>query len=409
MSSRAISPTSPLYVVMLGLLSALPPFGTDAGLPGLVSLQADLGVVMAEATRTLTIFMLGFSIGPVLFGPLSDRFGRKPILLLGVFVFSCAALGCALSDSIGTLLFMRFVQGVGAGAAASLPAAIVRDVYHDELALSRQSLVALVNGVAPLIAPLLGAAVLTFAGWRAVYGALAVLGIAILLMAAVGYAETAPRRPDPVRRSVLHTAMVGYRAVLGDRRYLAATGLLAATFGVMFSYITGSSAVFMEQLGATPALYSLLFACTASGTILGAASNSRLSRRFGANRVLATAVIGNVVVALALLTVGGLGVRSMALTAGLVVLSNLCAGIIMPTATHRGLRALGHVAGSAAALQRCMQMVSASVFGTLVGLIGGQSLVAMATSMTVASLLAVGLWLAGREAPQAAATAPRAG
>ncbi|QHI97221.1 Bcr/CflA family efflux MFS transporter [Xylophilus rhododendri] len=387
---------------MLGLLSALPPIGTDAGLPALASMGAELGVAIPQAAQTLTIFMLGFAIAPVLFGPLSDRYGRKPILMLGVLLFSVAALGCAMAGSIGTLLLMRFLQGVAAGAASSLPAAIVRDVYHDDLALSRQSYVALVNGVAPLVAPILGAAVLMFAGWRTIYAAMAVIGAGLLLLAATGYAETAPQPAPGVRRpSVLRAALQGYGTVLADRGYLASTGLLAATFGVMFAYITGSSAVFMGMLGASPALYSLLFACTASGTIIGAANNARLARRFGGGRTLATAAVLNLLVSIALLAVGRLGIHSLVLTAALMVLSNICAGVIMPTATHGGLRRLGHVAGSAAALQRCMQMVAASAFGTLVGLVGGQSLAAMGTAMTAASLLALGFLLAGRRAASA--------
>lgn len=396
MSSRALSPTAPLYVVMLGLLSALPPFGTDAGLPGLPGLQAEFGIDVARATQTLTLFLLGFSIGPVLFGPLSDRYGRKPILLFGVAVYAAAALGCAMAGSVSTLLLLRFIGGVGAGAAASLPAAIVRDVYRHEQALSRQSLVALVNAVAPLIAPLLGAAVLAFSGWRSIYLAIAILGSALFAMAAVGYAETAPLDPARKQVSALGSAMAAYRSVLSDRNYLLSTALLATTFGTMFAYITGSSGVFMGLLGASPTVYGMIFACTAAGTIIGAANNARLSARWGGSRVLATAVIANLLVCALLLMTAWLGLRSIVVSAALVVCSNICAGIIMPTATHAGLRDLGKVAGSAAALQRGVQMIAGSAAGALVGAIGGQALVAMSLAMGSSAVLSLVLLITRR-------------
>lgn len=398
MSSRAIATTSPLYVVMLGLLSALPPFGTDAGLPGLTGLEAEFGVGVAQATQTLTLFLLGFSIGPVLFGPLSDRYGRKPVLLFGVTVFSAAALGCALAASLHTLLVLRFIGGLGAGAAASLPAAIVRDVYRHELALSRQSYVALVNAIAPLVAPLLGAAVLVLGGWRSIYVGVAVLGGILFLMATFGYAETAPKDPAHRQTSVLRSAFTAYRTVLSDRNYLLSTALLATTFGTMFAYITGSSAVFMGMLGATPTIYGTLFACTAAGTIAGAASNARLSARWGSSRVLAAAVVGNLVICALLFTLAFTGVHSILASAALVVCSNFCAGIVMPTATHAGLRDLGKVAGSAAALQRGLQMVAGSAAGSLVGVIGGQPLVAMSLAMGASAVLSVALLLARQRA-----------
>jgi MFS transporter, DHA1 family, multidrug resistance protein len=388
MSGRGIPPSSFLYVVMLGLLSALPPFGTDAGLPGLPGLASEFGISTAAATQTLTLFLLGFSIGPMIFGPLSDRYGRKPILLFGVAVFALAALGCGLAQSLDVTLMLRFIGGVGAGAAASLPAAIVRDVYEDKVALSRQSMVALVNGVAPLVAPLLGAAVLAFGSWRAIHETLALLGLALFALAAIGYIETAPLAADNRKASVFAASMASYRAVLSDKNYLLSTALLASTFGVMFAYITGSSGVFMTALGATPTEYGMLFACTAAGTIAGASSNARLSTRFGSRRALGGAVVANVLIAALFVTVALTHTGSIPLCASLVVASNFCAGIIMPNATHQALRGLGHVAGSAAALQRGLQMVAGSAAGALVGFIGGDPLLSTAGVMLLAAAVA---------------------
>ncbi|MDG6098425.1 multidrug effflux MFS transporter [Alteromonas sp. ZYF713] len=387
MSRIGIPVTSSFYIVMLGMMSALPPFGIDVGLPAIPSLQAELNVTVAEATQTLTLFLVGFALGPVLFGPLSDQFGRKPVLLFGVALFSLAALGCALAPNIEILLLLRVIQGVGAGAAAALPAAIVRDVFRDSLALSRQSYVAMVNAITPLIAPLIGAAIIAFGNWRSIYEVLAIVGAFLFTSVLYGYKETAPLQRT--ERNIFRATLHAYMHVLSNRDYILATGLFSATFGTMFAYISSSSAVFMKLLGASPTTFGFLFALTAIGEIIGAACNGRLAPHFGAKRLLSVAVIGSFVASAILLTVSLLGIQSIAVCAIFVVISNYCAGIIMPNATHRALKDLGKVAGSAAALQRSLQMVGGAIAGAAVGLVGGNSLVSMASVMTTFSAIAI--------------------
>lgn len=404
---RPIATGSPFYIVMLGLLSALPPFGIDAGLPGLAGLQSELGAGAAQAAQTLTLFLVGFAAGPVLFGPLSDRYGRKPILLFGVALFALAALGCALAGSLPTLLALRVLQGIGAGAAASLPAAIVRDVFQGHQGMSRQSYVALVNAVAPLVAPLLGAAVLLFGDWRAINALLAAIGIALFLVSLFGYAETAPPRTDAQghRRHVLGDAAHAYRAVLRDKRYLLASLLLAVNFGTMFAYIAGSAPVFVGMLGASSIAYGFLFALTAAGTIAGAALNGRHAHRIGAERLLWIGVWGSLACSAVLLLIALLDIRSISLTTLCVIASNFCAGIVMPNATHQSLRDVGNVAGSAAALQRSLQMIVGAGAGALFGLAGSHPLKAMAAVMLGFSVLALVIQ-AARKSPSAAAEPP---
>lgn len=379
-----VPPTSPLFVVMLGMLAALPPLATDIGLPAIPNLQSSFGISIGQATQTLTLFLLGFSISPVLFGPLSDRYGRRPVLLFGVGLFSLAAFGCAASGSIGMLLGVRFLQGVAAGAAAALPAAIVRDVFSGREALSRQSYVALVMGVAPLVAPLLGAALLQVGNWTLIYESLGVLGTLLFCLAYFGYAESkadlAPQRPSG---NVLKLAASAYASLLGNRPYLRHVGLLAATFGTMFAYITGSSAVFIDMLGLSNTVYGVIFAITAAGSISGAASNGRLLRLLGEHRLLRAGVCGSFAINLLLLACALSGARSPALIAACVFGSNFCSGIIMPNATHQALHSVGHIAGSAAALQRSLQFLAGAAAGALVGLIGSNHLLAMAITMTL--------------------------
>ncbi len=389
MSQRYIRSASPFYIVMLGLLSALPPLAIDIGLPAIPALQAAFHISIGEATRTLTMFLLGFSAGPILFGPLSDRYGRKPVLMFGLGLFSLAAFACAFADHIGALLLVRLLQGVAAGAAAALPAAIIRDVFSGHAALTRQSYVALVNAVAPLVAPLIGAALLQFGSWRLIYQCLGGIGLLLLLLAAWGYEESRPQAAGAPRRNVFRDAAHAYAQVLRNRHYLIHAALLAASFGTMFAYITGSSAVFIDMLGVSSASYGMLFALTAAGTIAGAAAGGRLAHVWSADRLLLGGVLGSGVISLLLLLAALCGAGSIALIAACVVLSNFCAGIVMPNATHQALATVGNVAGSAAALLRSLQMLAGAAAGALVGLLAGNPLTVMATVMAIAAVAGV--------------------
>ena len=391
MSRNYIRPESPFYIVMLGLLSALPPLAIDMGLPAIPALEAAFNVSIGEATRTLTVFVLGFSVGPILFGPLSDRYGRKPVLIVGLSLFSLVSLACALAGQIASLLLLRLLQGVAAGAAAALPAAIVRDVFTAHVARSRQSYVALVNAVTPLLAPLLGAGLLAFGSWRLIYGCLGVIGLMLLLLGALGYQETRP--PHHYQQNIFRAALSAYGEVLRNRRYLLHAGLVATSFGTMFAYITSSSAVFIDLLGVSSAAYAGLFALTAAGTIAGAAAGARLAHRWVAGRLLAGAVIASSVICGALLAVALSGIDAVGTGAACVLLSNVCAGIIMPNATHQALTTVGYVAGSASALLRSLQMLGGASAGALIGVFAGNQLAVMATVMMLYAVL--GLLLLG--------------
>jgi len=384
MKRLIIPATSPLFIVMLGLLSALPPLATDIGLPAIPTLQSHFGISIGHATQTLTVFLLGFSIGPVLFGPLSDRYGRKPILLFGVGLFSIAAFACAFAMHIGDLLAVRFVQGIAAGAAAALPAAIVRDVFSGREGLSRQSYVALVMGVAPLVAPLMGAALLQAGNWKLIYDCLGILGVGLFLLALFGYAETIDLTVSTGQsHNVLAEAMRAYSSLVKNRQYLLNTGHLATTFGTMFAYITGSSAVFIDMLGLPNTVYGVIFAVTAAGTICGAASNGHLVKALGEDKLLQVGVCGGFIVNLVLLTCALFDTRSPLLITACVFGSNFFTGIVMPNATHQALHSVGHIAGSGSALQRSLQFLSGAGAGALVGFIAVNQLKGMAVTMTL--------------------------
>jgi MFS transporter, DHA1 family, multidrug resistance protein len=288
---------------------------------------------------------------------------------------------------------MRTLQGVGAGAAAALPAAIVRDAYSGHMALTRQSYVALVNAIGPLVAPLIGVTVMRFGDWRTIYATLGVVGVVLFVVILLGYEETAPGKRDPShhaaapRQHVLAAAFTAYRHVLRDKNYLLSTGVLAMTFGAMFSYISSSSIVFMGVMGVSAGIYAMLFGLSALGGIAGAACNARLAPRFGGMRMLYAAAAVSLLASLSLVLIASLGLQTVPACAALVVLNNFCAGIAMPNATHQALQQLGKVAGSAAALQRSLQMAFGALASALVGILSPNPVMGMAASMAIFAVL----------------------
>lgn len=388
MFKRTIPTSASLYIVLLGLISALPPLAIDMGLPGLPQIQTEFQSY--SAAYILTFFLFGFSIGPIIFGPLSDIYGRKPILLLGLALFSASAIGCSLASSMHTLLILRLIQGIGAGAAAALPSAIVRDVFTGNMALKRQSYVAMVNGMAPLIAPIIGAVVLMIGNWRAIYEVLAIFGLMLFIFCYLSYSETAPPFiKSSKNHKTLSSIFMSYLEVLTNRTYIFSTILLALAFGSMFSYIVSSSTVFMVELGSSATLYGFLFAFTALGGILGAAFNVRFALKIRAERLLKIAIYSSFLVSLGLCLIAWLDQISVINCALLILINNFFIGIILPNTTVRALQDMGNVAGSAAALQRSLQMTIGAFAGVLVSLVEMGPSFSMAISMIFFSLLSI--------------------
>jgi DHA1 family bicyclomycin/chloramphenicol resistance-like MFS transporter len=357
-----LRPTSAAFTLLLGSLVTLASFATDMGLPVLAATAADLGVTPARAALVFSVFMAGFACGPLAGGPLSDRAGRRPVLLAGCAAFAvCGALG-ASSRSLGALLVWRFLMGAGAGTCQVLVLAMVRDLFAGAEARARQSYVNLASGVAPIVAPTLGVWVAAAGGgWRAIYGALGAGAAVLFVVAALCLGETAPRGAAAPRLTVRAVA-ASYARVLRHRVSVGYALVVALSFGSLFAYVTGSPLVVIGLMGVSPRSYGLLFASTAFGLMIGAFTNARLLRRGVAYRRLIGAGLATVtavtLVLLALATAGWLRVWSLV---PLVVVGHVGHGVLRPNAAQGALEPLPGIAGVASAVLSALQMVAGAL------------------------------------------------
>src|SRR5271165_2298561 len=297
------------FTALLGGLSALPALATDMALPSVGLVQADFGASQAEAASAIAVFLAGFSTAPLAVGPLADRFGRKPVMLAGLALFTLAAIGCALAPSIAVLIVSRIVQGAGAGAVAILPRAIIRDRFEGREARLQLAAVSIVFSVAPLIGPTIGAGLLAIGPWRLIYATHALVAATLAVIAFAALHESHDAR---MRRSLRPSAIVaGYRRALSNRMCGGFSLIVGLAFAGLFAYVNVSPLLFIEGCGVSKAAFGGLFAITASGVIAGSLVNTWLVRRHARPRAVLDAALALVsLAALALLTASLAGVHS---------------------------------------------------------------------------------------------------
>jgi DHA1 family bicyclomycin/chloramphenicol resistance-like MFS transporter len=406
MSSAPSARRRGLLLFVLGTLTAFAPLSIDMYLPSLPTIQETLGTSASLVQLTLAAFMAGLGLGQFAYGPLSDRFGRRGPLLAGIVLYIAASAACAFAPSVHWLIALRFLQALGGAAGAVIARAIVRDLYSGREIARVLSLLMLIMGAAPILAPLLGGWVLGFAGWRAIFGVLAVLGTLALVLTLVAI-PVHTRSGPPVGVSSLGTNL---RILFTDRRFLAATLAGGFAYSGMFAYISGSPFVFMELLHVSPKHFSWIFSLNALGII----SASQLNRRFLARRspewlsvaaALFAVCMGGVLVVLA---VSGLG--SIATLVPVLFLFISSIGFVTPNAAALALEEHGSRAGVASAVLGSLQFAVSAGASACVGLFNDGTMLpmaaVMATCATATCVSALVLPSRKREEPQDATTSP---
>ncbi len=371
--------------ILIGAV-ALGPISTDLYLPSVPAIGRSLRADVAATQLTLSVFLVAFALAQIPVGPLSDRFGRRPILLAGLAVYAIASFACAFAPTIETLIAARAVQAIGACAGVVLGRAIVRDIYGRDRAARMLAYIGSAMALAPMIGPILGGIVESSFGWRWNFAILLGFGVATLALTWVGLGETNVHTDrtalDPRRIAA------NFRSLLGHRAYLGYSLTVAFSYAGLFSFISGSSFVLIDGLGVPSQHFGFFFAAIVVGYFTGTQIAGRLTMRLGIERMV---WIGGFV-SLA----GGLSMMLLARWAGsgpwapLAIVAPMVGymvgtGIVMPNAQAGGLGPFPRMAGAASALMGFLQMAIAASFGIAFGQLHDGTAMPMAALIAAAS------------------------
>ncbi|MCA1907526.1 MAG: multidrug effflux MFS transporter [Magnetospirillum sp.] len=375
-----------MIVIILGAFTALAPLAIDMYLPALPAIEADFAATSTQAQITLAAFLAGFALGPALYGPVSDGWGRKLPLYGGLGFYTLASLACVLATDIQTFTIARFFQAVGACAGGVIGRAMVRDVYPPQDMQRAYATLMLVMGGAPIVAPLLGGWLITWFGWRSIFATQALLGAMCLALLHFRLQESHP--PHLRHRVGIVGALASYGRLLADRSFMAYA--LAGAFGMagLFTYISGSPFVFIQYHHVPLEQFGWFFGANAFGFIVAGQLNGRALGKLDRHKVLVAAQWAQVILSTALLAVAVTDFAGLAGLSPALFLAIACIGFIAPNASvlvmaPRG----GAMAGTASALMGMLQFAIGAAASVLVGLLHAHSAIPMAAVMLGFALL----------------------
>lgn len=354
-------------VTLLGALTALGPLAIDMYLPSLPTIGADLHASAAQTQSTVAAFLAGMAIGQLLYGPASDRFGRKPPILLGLVIYVAASVGCMLATSAPMLIGLRFVQALGACSGAVISRAIVRDRFDHADTARMLSLMVLIMGLAPVFAPLIGGALLAVGGWRSIFGVMVAFGAALGLATLLRLEESRSAETEAHARS--EHPIRGYISLLSQRRLIGYALAGALNGATLFTYISSSPEVLIGGYGISPQAFGWVFGVNGAGFVVASQLNRRLLRRWTPDEVLRSASLSAIVCAalLTLAAVSGIGERWSVLPLLFLVLASysLMQGNTMAGALNVDPRRAGSISALMGACSFATGAVAAGIAGAL--------------------------------------------
>ena len=375
------------YALILGFLSAVGVSALDIYLPSLPSIARDFQTDGSTLQLSLTSYFIAMAIAQLIYGPVSDMFGRRPPLLVGMTIYFVGAVGCALAPSVHWLIIMRFVQGLGAGAGAVIARAVVRDLHTGPEAARLMSMLMLVFSISPLLAPLAGSLIVEFGSWRDIFWVLTGFGVLGGMLVNFGLRETRTR--EKRLESSVSSALSNYGLLLMDPYFLGIVGIAAFGMSSYMVYVSNSLFIIINHFGLSPSLYGLMFALNAVPFFIMSQLNGRLAKRFGLRRGVRGATLAYSAMMLTLLATRLAGIDSFAVMTVLLLLGYGFLGLVVPSSAVLALEAHGRIAGTASALMGTLQFVAASIVTAIVSLFFNGTSMPMIAGIGVCSAIVV--------------------
>ena len=374
-----------VLVLILGLLSAIGPFSIDMYLPGFPAIAADLGTSVEVVGYSLSSFFVGICLGQLICGPLLDRYGRKKPLYVGLSIYLLASIGCALAPTVEVLIALRFLQALGGCVGMVAPRAVVRDVFPVQESAKVFSMLVLVIGVSPIIAPTVGSYIITTLGWHSVFVVLALITAAITT--AVFFRLPESKKPDPSVSIRPLPILQAYGKVFKEPQFFTYAGAGAICSAALFAYISGSPYVFMQLFGVSEQHYGWIFALIAIGLISSSQLNNLLLKKFSSEQIIRVILPFQLAIGLMLFLGAYFGWTGLYSTIFLIFLFLSCQGLTFPNSSALAMAPFTREAGTASALMGAIQMGLGALASALVGLLANNTALPMTGVMAACALI----------------------
>ena len=378
-----LSTDSAGFLLLLGAMLAMIALGVDTTLPAMPLMQSDLPATAAEVQLTLTAFRMGVAAGQVACGPLSDRYGRRPVLLGGLALFGVASLACAGAGTLATLTTARFVMGVAAVSGPVISRAVVRDLFAGDAAARLMARMMVVFGIAPIAAPLAGGFLVEVAGWRAIYLFIAACGVLLFAAVALRLPETAPYPRPPMSAGQL---VRNFAMLLSHRAYVGPLLVICSAQVGIFAFVTNASFVTAGVLHLSPAQFAGLFSFVMLGNIIGAQIGSRFVVRFGIRAMLKAGALLGAAGGCAMAALSWAGVQHVSALALPMLVYLIGAGLVIPSGSAAAMTPFPKIAGAASSLQLMTQLLAGAALGMIISAAYDGTTRPMATAIGAAGL-----------------------